>query len=206
MLRLRHADLSSPKVDDTFPEVILINSHDGTSSYRIMGGLFRLVCMNGLVVPDNLCETVRIPHKGDIRSLVIEGSRKVLENSAHALQAAEDWQKVMLSGEEQRAFATAAHYRRFADDDGTVTTPIEPDQLLTPRRAGDRSPDLWRTFNRIQENAIKGGLSAVDRETGRRSTSREVRSIDGDVKLNKALFLLAEQMAAIKTASAAMAA
>jgi hypothetical protein len=171
-----------------------------------MGGLFRLVRLNGLVVPDSLCETVRIPHKGDIRSLVIEGSRKVLENSAQALRAAEEWQKVMLSGEEQRAFATAAHYRRFADDDGNVTTPIEPDQLLTPRRASDRTPDLWRTFNRVQENAGKGGPSAVDRGTGRRATSREVRSIDGDVKLNKALFVLAEQMAAIKSASASMAA
>jgi hypothetical protein len=88
MLRLRHADL---KVDDTFPEVILINSHDGSSAYQIMAGMFRLVCLNGMVVSDGRSETVKVPHKGDVRAQVIEGSYKVLESSAHALQAAAKW-------------------------------------------------------------------------------------------------------------------
>jgi hypothetical protein len=70
MLRLRHADL---KVDDTFPEVILINSHDGSSAYQIMAGMFRLVCLNGMVVSDGRSETVKVPHKGDVRAQVIEG-------------------------------------------------------------------------------------------------------------------------------------
>ena len=40
MVRLRHADQQHAR--DEAPEVILINSHDGTSSYQMLAGLFRL--------------------------------------------------------------------------------------------------------------------------------------------------------------------
>jgi hypothetical protein len=52
----------------------------------------------------------------------------------------------------------------------------------------------------VQEAVIRGGISAVDPETGRRTTTKEVKAIDGDVKLNRALFVLGERMAALKAA------
>lgn len=206
LIRYRHEDIADLKVDDTFPEVVIINSHDGSSSYQIMAGLLRLVCLNGMVVSDGRCETVRVPHKGNVLDLVAEGSFKVLQQSVETLKAAEEWQGITLSRDEQQVFANIAHKYRFADENGEVKTPIEPAQLLQPRRAADRTNDLWRTFNRIQENATKGGLSARNPETGRRTTTKEVKGIDGDIKLNKALFEMAEQMAALKTGAVAQAA
>jgi len=50
---------------------------------------------------------------------------------------------------------------RFADSEGKITTPITPAQLLAPRRYADEGKDLWHTFNRVQENVIAGGLSAI---------------------------------------------
>jgi threonine synthase len=116
-----------------------------------LGGLFRLVCTNGMVVSEGRCETVRVPHKGDIMGQVIEGSFKVLEHSADALAAAGEWQGVRLSPDEQRAFAETAHALRFGDAEGEAHTPIRPEQLLQPRRSADAAPDLWHTFNRVQE-------------------------------------------------------
>src|SRR4051812_18563680 len=49
MIRFRHAD-HALAVGDVFPEVVLVNSHDGTSSYQLNSGLYRLVCGNGMVV------------------------------------------------------------------------------------------------------------------------------------------------------------
>jgi hypothetical protein len=200
MIRMRHVSLRDLKVDDTFPEIVLVNSHDGTSAYQIMGGLFRLVCLNGMVVSEGRCETVKVPHKGNIIDRVIEGSFRVLKQSANALQAAGEWQGIDLNRDEQVAFAEAAHVLRFADAEGNVSTPIQPEQLLTPRRSADAKPDLWHTYNRVQEAVIRGGISAVDPETGRRTTTKEVKAIDGDVKLNRALFVLSERMAALKAA------
>ena len=47
MLRLRPA--GAVKVAESVPEVVLVNSHDGTSSYQMMQGLYRLVCSNGMI-------------------------------------------------------------------------------------------------------------------------------------------------------------
>lgn len=55
------------------PEIILLNSHDGLSSYQMIPGMFRFVCTNGLVCGTSFGE-IRVPHKGDI----VEGLSKVL--------------------------------------------------------------------------------------------------------------------------------
>ncbi len=192
-------------VGQTFPEIVLLNSHDGSSAYQIMAGLFRLVCLNGMVVADKEVGTVRVPHKGNIVHQVVEGSYTVLEESRRALDAAGVWGGVNLSRNEQHAMAEAAHVLRFGDGEGDATeTPIRPDQLLAPRRHDDAGADLWRTFNRVQENAIRGGLTAWGRDANnrrRRVTTREVKGIDQDVRLNKALWVLGERMAQIKSAT-----
>lgn len=47
------------------------------------------------------------------------------------------------------------------------------------------------------ENLIKGGLPGRT-EKGKRTTTRPVKAIDGDVKLNKALWLIAEKFRTLK--------
>jgi hypothetical protein len=99
--------------------------------------------------------------------------------------------------------ADAARVLRFGDSEGNVETPIEARQLLAPRRREDRDETLWTTHNVIQENVIRGGLHAWTRDANnrpRRVTTREVRNIDGDVKLNRALWMLSERMAELKAA------
>lgn len=80
--------------------------------------------------------------------------------------------------------------------------PVKAGQVLAARRVDDNGPDLWRTFNRIQENLIKGGLTgrSVNQETGRvrRAATREVAGIDSNTKLNQALWTLTEKMAELK--------
>lgn len=206
LIRFRHAGQAAGlrKVGDTYPEVILVNSHDGTSAYKIMAGLFRLVCLNGMVVSDREFANVSIPHKGNVTDLVIEGSYTVLSESRKALEAADVWAGVTLSRPEQIIMAEAAHTVRFGDSQGETETLIKPEQLLSVRRHDDQGTDLWRTANTIQENVIRGGLSAWGRDANgrpRRTTTREVNGIDADVKMNKALWLLSERMAQIKGAA-----
>jgi len=206
LIRFRHEGQKAgmQKVGDTYPEVILVNSHDGTSAYKIMAGLFRLVCLNGMVVSDREFANVSIPHKGNVTDLVIEGSYTVLSESRKALEAADAWAGVTLSRPEQMAMAEAAHTVRFGDSEGDTETAIKPEQLLSVRRYDDHGSDLWRTANIIQENVIRGGLSAWGRNANgqrRRTTTREVNGIDADVKMNKALWLLSERMAQIKAAA-----
>jgi hypothetical protein len=54
-------------------------------------------------------------------------------------------------------------------------------------------PGAGHTYQRIQENLIKGGLSGRTTQ-GKRAHTRAVKGIDGDVKLNRALWVMAENM------------
>lgn len=209
MIRFRHAGEAETRqqlqLGQTFPEVVLVNANDGSSAYKLMAGMFRLVCLNGMIVSEGGHREVSVKHFGDIARNVIEGSYEVLDGSRRALTSATEWAGLQLTRDHQMALAEAAHTIRFADADGTVTTPIQAAQMLTPRRSADAGSDLWSTFNRIQENAVRGGLSGFARdERGRRLrrvTTKEVQGIDGDVRLNRALWALGERMAQLRGAA-----
>jgi hypothetical protein len=204
MIRFRHVDAIRPlAVGDSLPEIVLINSHDGTSAYKLIAGVFRILCGNGMIVAESVLASISVQHKGSIIDNVIEGSLKIAEQSQGVLDTVKKWGQLQLTAGEQSAYAEAAHTLRFGDSEGVTTTPITAAQLLTPRRRDDNGNDLWRTFNRVQENTIRGGLRAVTVENGqrRRVTSRPVKGIDQDVKLNRALWQLAQKMAELKAAA-----
>ncbi len=205
LLRLRRMDNAEQyRVGDTVCEMLLKNANDGTSAYDLMAGLFRIRCLNSMVTQTGTIDTVKIRHSGDVMSKVIEGTYRVLGEAQKALVAPSEWSRQQLLKEERDALAEAAHVLRFADTEGNVKTAVKPEQLLVPRRVGDTGNDLWSSFNVIQENAVRGGIHAAGYNANgqwRRSTTRPVKGIDMDVKLNKALWVLAERMAQIKTAA-----
>jgi hypothetical protein len=61
--------------------------------------------------------------------------------------------------------------------------------------------DLWTTFNVVQENIIRGGLRGRKRSSNgrmRNMTTRPVKALDRNIKLNQALWVLTEKMAELK--------
>ena len=192
MIRLRHASQINARGEAN--EIILLNSHDGTSSYQMLAGMFRFVCSNGLVCGDTVAD-VRVPHKGDVAGQVIEGAYQVLHGFDRALEPRESMQAITLDEGEVEVFARAALSLKYDDPDKPA--PITESQILMPRRFDDRRPDLWMTFNRVQENLTKGGLSGRS-ANGRRQQTRPVQGIDSDVRLNRALWLLADGLRQLK--------
>ncbi|MCE2011571.1 DUF932 domain-containing protein [Enterobacter ludwigii] len=185
MLRLRR---SGQMTGQQVPEIILLNSHDGSSSYQMLPGLFRAVCANGLVCGQSFGE-VRVPHRGDVVEKVIEGAYEVLGVFDRVEEKREAMQSLMIPPPAQQALANAALTYRFGDEH----QPVTESQILTPRRWQDEKQDLWSVYNRLQENLQKGGLSGRTVQ-GKRSRTRAVSGIDGDIKLNRALWVMAENM------------
>ncbi|HFK8568391.1 TPA: DUF932 domain-containing protein [Pseudomonas aeruginosa] len=192
MIRLRHASQINARGEAN--EIILLNSHDGTSSYQMLAGMFRFVCSNGLVCGDTVAD-VRVPHKGDVAGQVIEGAYQVLHGFDRALESRESMQAITLDEGEAEVFARAALSLKYDDPDKPA--PITESQILTPRRFDDRRPDLWSVFNRTQENLTKGGLHGRS-ANGRRQQTRPVQGIDSDIRLNRALWLLADGLRQLK--------
>jgi hypothetical protein len=160
--------------------------------------VFRFVCCNGLVVGD-VSNDIRIPHKGNIQDDVINGAFRVLDDFEAVDASSEGMKALELQPEEERAFATAALTLRFGDrSEGQPPAPITADQLIEARRPEDLSHSLWTTFQRVQENALRGGQPGRSTQ-GRRIRTREVGSIDRNVNLNRALWVLAEEMRKLKS-------
>jgi hypothetical protein len=55
----------------------------------------------------------------------------------------------------------------------------------------DCSRDLWKTTNVIQEALVRGGLTGHN-ERGRRVTTRPVKAVEADLRINRRLWELAE--------------
>ncbi len=80
--------------------------------------------------------------------------------------------------------------------------PIEgvgPAALLTARRDedytdGEGNRDLYRTFNVLQENTLRGGVQGVN-PRGRKTRTRSIRSVSATITLNQKLWQIAEQTA-----------
>ncbi|SDE09520.1 DUF932 domain-containing protein [Paraburkholderia lycopersici] len=191
MIRMRHAS----QIDGgEANEIILLNSHDGTSSYQMLAGMFRFVCQNGLVCGDTVAD-VRVPHKGNVAEQVIEGAYAVLHGFGQALASRDAMQAITLDDGETEVFARAALALKY--DDPTRPAPVTEAQILAPKRSADARADLWSVMNRVQENLIKGGL-ASRAANGRRQQTRPVQGIDQNVRLNRALWLLADGMRQLK--------
>lgn len=191
MLRLRHASQINGNEAN---EVILLNSHDGTSSYQMIAGMFRFVCHNGLVCGDTLAD-VRVHHKGNVAEQVIEGAYEILQGFDQVQEARDAMRLITLDENEQEVLARSALALKYDAPD--KVTPVTEAQVLMPRRFDDRGSDLWSTFNRIQENLVKGGLHGRNAH-GRRQRTRPVQGIDQNVRLNRALWMLADGMRQLK--------
>lgn len=205
MIRLRPVEEQLVyKVGDTVCEVILKNANDGTSKYELMAGMFRIRCMNSLVVQESELASVLIKHAGsraDI-GLVIDGTYTVINQAKAALAAPNNWSNIQLDVMEEGVFARNASKLLFPDPakeelfGKAPHNPVEFDfnKLLEVNRPEDKAQDLWTKFNVVQENVMRGGIEYMLRDTDgntRNQSTRAVNSIDRRVDLNKQLWKLA---------------
>jgi len=191
------------QVGGTHNEIVLVNSHDGTSSYRLMAGVFRLICSNGMVVCQSCVEDIRIKHSGDILGEVSNGVQRIRLQLPEVSGAIADMQAIELNPAEQVIFANAALTAKYGEE----VPAVQPESILAPRRQEDRKPDLWTVLNKTQENIVNGGqryTAETQTPTGRtrrtRRTTRPVNGVDGNTNVNRALWQLAEEMKKLKAA------
>jgi len=197
-------------VGDSAVELLLTNSHDRSAAFVLHAGIFRMACANGIVIADSTFNKVSVRHNQNAAEDVVEGVYRVVEEVPLITSQVEDMQNIQLTPFEQEVFAqTALNYitPEAKEGDAKVIT-TEHDmvkQMLRPKRSADTGSDLWSTYNVVQEKALKGGLCVLkqnDKGRYRRNTTRKIKSIDKDIKLNKALWEMAMQMKDIKTNAA----
>lgn len=194
LLRLRRFDGNPNKAE--VPEVIGVNSHGGESGFQLFGGIFRSICLNGMVCGETF-EEVRVRHSGSTVDDVIEGTYRVVSRFDAILAEVEAMKGTKLSRDEQYSLAESVALLRL-DAPTDTPLPIDPEDFNKARRPEDEGNDLWRTFNRLQENAVRGGLvgtMVTEDRRARQITTRPVEGIDGNLRLNREIWTRASRMA-----------
>ena len=191
ILRLRRR-FETVQLKDSVPEVVFLNSHDGTSAYQLRLGIYRVVCTNGLIVSRGAFPAYCVSHRGDVVDDVITGALEASERFAALAEQVERMERRLLPKDEQLQFAERALALRFPDP---AQSGMQAAQLLTCRRTDDLGDDLWSTLNKVQENLLRGGMSRRS-VNGRLTRTRRITSIREDVRLNGRLWDLAAEVLA----------
>lgn len=181
-------------VVDTYPRIILTNSHDGFNSFKFMLGLFRLVCSNGLVVCDNQMVNMSIRHMNytfeELRMIV----KNAIEEVPNIVNTMNEMRNIQLTDEQKQELATEVMKIRKGIDENE-TYEVEQDvieDILTPVREEDKSNDLWTIFNICQEKLIKGGFFNKTNKNKLRKV-KSITSIKKDMEYNQRLWLTASR-------------
>jgi hypothetical protein len=185
-IRMRNGQM--PKVGDSFLEAIIKNSHNGFSSFSVSAGLHRLVCENGLTVPESVSQSFNVRHKSfnldDVKRLTDEFAVKlpIIESSIMKMSDR------LLTEEEMHDYVVQATKIRWAD--GKAPKDLRVSDILKPHRQEDTKNDMWTTFNVVQEKFIRGGIKY---KAGKKfTTMREMKNIFTTNKINTELWELAE--------------
>lgn len=177
-------------------EIVLVNSHNGTSAFNLMLGIYRCVCANQAVVGSSQ-QSHHVRHSGYADELVENAIRGITNSAEIILPRLEVLKSIPLSLPEQTIYAESA-LELIKDKEEKFS--LDPKALLQPRRYADQENDLWSTFNRVQENIMKGGIRRYD-ANNRRTRTRAIRNIDKNIAVNRALWDLTEKMAELKSAN-----
>ncbi|HEY0799195.1 MAG TPA: DUF932 domain-containing protein, partial [Steroidobacteraceae bacterium] len=177
---------------DSVPEVVFLNSHDGTSAYQLRVGLYRAVCANGLIVSVGGFPSIRVAHRGDIVEAVVSGALEMTERFEVLAAQVERMEARILDGGEQIRFAERAMLLRYPE---LAQRGMPASRLLTTRRPEDADASVWTVLNCVQENLLQGGL--IRRSiSGRLMRTRRITSIREDVRINSRLWDLATEVLA----------
>lgn len=180
------------EIVDSYPRIILTNSHDGFNSFKFMVGLFRLVCSNGLVLCSDEMVNMSIRHINYSFEALRTVVSSAIEQIPYIVNTMNTMKNTNLSEAEKKELATAVvkirkdveDNEKFNIDEATIM------DILEPVRDEDKSDDLWTVFNICQEKMIKGGFQATGKNDKVRK-QRKITSIKKDIDYNQRLWEIA---------------
>ena len=173
---------------DSYIEVLLTNSHDGSSTFRFEIGIFRLVCSNGLVVKDHDLGELKIRHMGydfeTLRALI----NTMIEKLPDVVGRINKFNDAEISESVAGAFAAKAAQLRFGDN----IKEIDVNQLLLVERKEDAGMSMWAVLNRVQEKLVNGGFY-YQNENGKSRKARKIKNFTQNIDFNSQLWELADE-------------
>lgn len=188
---MKGMDLGEERLD-----MLLYNSHDTGCAFRLLAAIWRYICKNGLKHSNELYSFNHMHINFDANKFV-ESAGAIARSVAQIAPQIESMKQIELTPTDRRDFAQEIMHDVWGDK-----ARITPDALLTERRFGDMGSDLWRTFNVVQENVVKGGVKGYvttnagqENEGVREFKTRAVKSLVRDLNINRRMWEITEDFA-----------
>jgi hypothetical protein len=174
---------------EAYVNIVVINNHMGTGSFKFEMGVFRLVCENGLTIRDKDMGGFNMRHSGYSFEQLKETIDQAMNQLPSVVSKINSFNQIIMSKEQQHEFAQKAFALRSYQD--RQLTESELEEFLTPRRREDEGDSLWVVFNKIQESVIRGGYHITNKKNKIRR-AKSIKNIQQDLKLNLDLWEMAE--------------
>lgn len=188
------ANILRPNSKEEYADIILTNSSDAKSSFKLTLSYWRLICKNMLCIPSHTFSHHSIIHSGFNIEKVYKAIEEITLYMPKIEKQIQSFKTIELNYIEQKSLASAAIDIRF--DKGIHDISI--DEFLKVQRTADEEPTLWNVFNRVQESMIRGGVKGKNKKSGKSFTSKSINAIDANIKLNQELFATVQKMAELK--------
>lgn len=205
MLRLRHETAAGTEF---VPEAIVVNAHDGSSSWRFFTGAFRFVCSNGLVFGE-LVSSLRLIHRaggvGIAGAIAAMRSQELVKAMPGNMGLVEQYKATIWTPTQVQEFAMQALEIRWLGE--RHRAPITANQLIEASMLeADKGGSAWGWFNHVQSHLCRdgsaaggetiGGLEGLS-ATGRRTSVRPVTRIDEVTRVNIGLWAAMQRVSRI---------
>ena len=178
---------------DYAPELVLLDSHDGSSRLKLFLGFITFLCMNGCIAGDILYGKSFMHLSPDLMAQIMlelddmGGHVDKLDKRVAAMKS------YKVTDTERLVLADTAVKMRFGEDRSGSFVADMRQKLLKPRRPSDENSNtMFNALNVVQENAMRGGMNYMS--NNRLLRMRDVRSVTMTTNLNQALWKQAEEL------------
>jgi len=186
IVRLQTVKAYSLDGDMLHPEIVIINSYDGTSLLQVEMGLFRCVCMNGLILKSKDLGQIKIRHMGTPSEVAFGIVKEFVNNTTQFVKVTKRLTETILTDDQIFEFGAEAAMIRWEEKEVSVE---DVELLLEPTRVEDEGNSVWKVLNRIQEKIEGGGIKL----TNAKRVAKAIRNIGEKVRMNTELFELADR-------------
>jgi hypothetical protein len=178
------------KTNDGVLQLLVTNSHEGSSALTFQLGFFRYVCANGLVIGSNIIEPVKVRHTIVNAEKIYNTVIEIMAKTSLVIESIEKMKNKKITAEQLKQLEIKAlELRGYNKEKHGQVKP-----LFEVKRVEDRNDDAFSVLNVIQENMLRTGFE-VENEKGKIVKLRAIKSLDEQNRINSQLWDIFSQVA-----------
>jgi hypothetical protein len=198
MVRMRstHYDI---RANESAPEIVVIDSHDGSSSLKMCLGFIRFVCMNGMIAGDMFYNKTFLHRTPDLMARVMLELRDIDAPMNELIQRITAMRRYQTTFGDRIVLADRIVRERWGEERDAGFIAEMRSRMLKPRRSEDHGEDLYTVMNVLQENCLRGGMTYMS-NNNRLASVKPISDVRRNMNINQSLWDCGEQLLAKKAA------